>query len=146
MELRDLKCAEFIGLFGIRFEQPEFSSLAQRDEFAVGQNGGPAPINRRLRLAAGGWMTGPTLVAAPIQDAGLEIDTAEGGVRLIAPAEGVEMAMKQHRRVPVNLQNCRCPLSSGRVALEGRLGDLPGHVKSSAVRFHAEQLRPATIV
>src|SRR4051812_5363104 len=105
MQLRHLPAPDFLQLLWVRLEQTQKSSLSDGDQLSFGQDSGPSSKDIRLRVAAMRWMAGPTFVTTPHQLATFKFHAAEGCIWLIAPAEGIEVAIVENGRVPVLFQN-----------------------------------------
>ena len=97
MQLWDLQSANLIRLLRIGTEHAEQTTFTKSDQFSIGQNARPSAINTWRARAVGN----PALVALPEKLPGLEVDATEAGIRLIASAEGIEMALMKIGRAHV---------------------------------------------
>src|SRR5215471_7668889 len=103
MELSNLKRANLLRFIWIQREQSQLPTLAEHNQFAIGQNRRTPAVNRRLKRA----MRLPMFIPTPSHPPGLELNTAESRIRLISAAESVHISVVQHRRIPVHFENRR---------------------------------------
>src|SRR5258705_10170090 len=105
MEARHLEPTDFFGLIGMDFEEAEQAAFTEHNQFALSHDRGAATIDGRSWRA----VRRPTFVAIPHQLARFELDAAEARIRFVTTAEGIEIAVMQDRRVPVDFEHVTPP-------------------------------------
>src|SRR5207247_5057054 len=122
MQTRNLPARGFLRFFWIDLEKAEQAAFAEHDQFSVRQDGGATAVNLRLRRRVTAVQR-PAFVALPHQFAAIQLNATKLRVRLVAPAESVEVTVVIDRCVPMDFQH-RAP---------------PDLLETAIVRFHTEQ-------